>query len=131
MKRADDNTFIAHVADLMAPWAPVSARAMFGGYGIYRDNTMFALAADDTLYLKVDADTQARFIAAGSSPFVYTGKGKSITMSYWRAPETCLESPSEMRVWCAPAWDAALRARASKAKPEPGTQRRRSARTKS
>ena len=31
---------------------PVSAKAMFGGYGIYIDELMFALVADDVLFFK-------------------------------------------------------------------------------
>lgn len=133
MRGAAGSAFVQHVADLMAWWAVVTPRAMFGGYGIAREGRMFALVAEDTLYLKVDAHTQAQFAATGSQPFVYAGKGKSITMSYWRAPDDCLESPPAMRAWCALAWDAALRANAPKAKAlkKMPAQRRRKARTKS
>jgi DNA transformation protein len=89
---------------------------MFGGYGLYRDGLMFALIAYDVLYLKADPQSQPQFERAGSAPFVYDGKGKPMTMSYWRAPEDCLESPAAMRNWCALAWAAALRAAAAKNK---------------
>ncbi len=45
--------------------APVSARAMFGGYGLYCEGIMFALIAHATLYFKVDADNQERFTETG------------------------------------------------------------------
>ncbi len=61
--------FLAYVLEVMAPWAPVSARRMFGGYGLYREAQMFAIVMDDTLYLKTDATSRDRFIAAGSSAF--------------------------------------------------------------
>ena len=32
----------------------VSARAMFGGHGIYRDGQMFAIVYDDDVYMKFD-----------------------------------------------------------------------------
>ncbi len=101
--------FVDHVLELMAPWAAVRARRMFGGYGLYRDTTMFALVADDTLYLKADAASRERFVAAGSSPFVYEGGGHVIEMSYWRAPDVCLDEPAEMGRWCTLAWEAARR----------------------
>lgn len=122
--RADP--WVTHVLDLMRPWAPVTARTMFGGYGLKREGVNFALVADDMLYLKVDAQTQAQFAACGSAPFVYESKGRSVALSYWRAPEECLESPTAMQVWCEWAWQAALRA----ARPS-STHRRRSARMKS
>ncbi len=95
--------FLAHVLELMQPWAPVAARRMFGGHGLYRDERMFALIVDDTLYLKTDAETRARFETAGSRPFIYENRraGRRVQTSYWSAPETCLEVPAEMAAWCA------------------------------
>ncbi len=94
----------------MRPWAPVTARAMFGGYGLKREGTNFAIVADDTLYLKVDVQTQAQFVAAGAQPFTYASKGRRVTLSYWSAPPECLESPLAMSPWCELAWCAARRA---------------------
>lgn len=125
MRRKPHNALVEHALDLMADWASVSARAMFGGWGLYRDNQMFALVINDTLYLKTDAQSAPCFAATGSAPFVYEGKGRDVTTSYWQAPEECLESLSAMRQWCALAWEAAVRSRRMK------PQRRRSARTKS
>jgi DNA transformation protein len=107
--------FIEHVLETMRPWAPVTARRMFGGHGLYRDGLMFALEAFDTLYLKVDAQTEPRFRAARCEPFVYEGKGRPVQMSYWTAPPECVESAGEMARWCALAWQAALRAQTAKA----------------
>ena len=70
---------------------------------------MFGLVFDEMLCLKVDEQSRDRFVVAGSSPFVYEGGGRRIEMSYWRAPDACLDDPSEMRVWCGLAWEAALR----------------------
>jgi DNA transformation protein len=119
---------IRHLLELMQPWAPVTARAMFGGHGLYRDSQMFALVANDTLYLKVDAQTQARFAAAGSTPFIYQSTNRRIEMSYWSAPTECLEEAAAMRDWCQLAYAAALRATAGKRPPTPRlTSKRRAA----
>ena len=57
--------FVTHVVDMLEPLGPVSARRMFGGYGIYLDGMMFALVADDILYLKVDGESRSEFTAVG------------------------------------------------------------------
>jgi DNA transformation protein and related proteins len=103
--------FVAHVIELMQPWGSVSARRMFGGHGLYRDGTFFALIIDDTLYLKADDETRERFTAAGSRPFVYDKRraGRRVETSYWSAPAACLDSAPEMAAWCELALAAALR----------------------
>lgn len=108
------NEFVAYVLELMAGWAPVSARKMFGGHGLYRDGLMFALIVEDELFLKTDADNVAQFERAGSRPFVYQNKTRTVQMSYWSAPEASLESSDEMGIWCRSAYGAAMRARTAK-----------------
>jgi len=107
---ATANEFVTHLLDLMEPLGPVSARRMFGGYGIYLDRMMFALVADDRLYLKIDDDSRGEFEAAGLEPFRYTKKGKSYQMSYHAAPEDALEDAELLRDWARKAVDAAMRA---------------------
>lgn len=109
------NEFVDYVVELMADWAPVSARKMFGGYGLYREGVMFALVASDELFFKTDADNVAQFERASSRPFVYQGQDRMVQMSYWSAPATSLDSPAEMSNWCQSAYGAALRAQAARA----------------
>jgi DNA transformation protein len=109
--------FADFLVEQMAGFGPVSARAMFGGMGLYRDGLMFALIFDNTLYLKADETTKPDFEAEGLGPFVYgTKAGKNTVMSYWRAPERCLDDPDEMSQWCRKAHAVALKAAAPRKK---------------
>ena len=73
---------------------------MFGGAGVYVDDVMFALIADDTLYLKADGTTASAFEDEGMKPFTYTAKGrKPVSMSYWEVPPRLLEEPDELADW--------------------------------
>lgn len=109
------NEFVTHVLDILEPLGPVSARRMFGGYGIYIDRIMFALVAEDSLYFKVDAASRGEFEAAGLEPFRYTKKGKTVEMSYHVAPEDALEDAELLRDWARKGVDAAMRAAREKA----------------
>ena len=51
---AKHSEFVRFVLDLMEPVGEVRARAMFGGFGIYQQDTIFAIIADDRLYFKAD-----------------------------------------------------------------------------
>ncbi len=61
--------------------APVTARAMFGGYGLYVEGVMMALIASDILYFKVADGNRDDYISASMSPFTYSGKHKPVQMS--------------------------------------------------
>lgn len=103
---------VEHCLELFSPLGAVRAKSMFGGYGFYLDEFFFALIADETLYLKVDDQTEGAFRDAGSYPFTYSYKdGRSVTMAYWSAPAEAMESPPMMRDWARLALGAALRAR--------------------
>ena len=104
--------FLDFIKEQLQGFGPVSVRRMFGGAGIFRDGMMFALVADETLYLKADAVSQGEFEALDLPPFTYGAKGgKRTVMAYWRAPEACLEDRDEMTEWARRAFGAALRAR--------------------
>lgn len=94
----------------------VRARAMFGGYGLYRDDLMFALVADDVLYLKADATTRHEFEARDLPPFTYEKQGREYAMSYFLAPEEALEDQEELERWVRMACEAALRSPTRKTK---------------
>ena len=111
---AAHSELVEHCRELLAPLGAVRVKRMFGGHGFYVDELFIALIAFGRLYLKADASTRARFEAAGCEPFVYDGKGKPVTMSYFTAPEDAMESPAFMQPWARLALEAALRARAAK-----------------
>jgi DNA transformation protein and related proteins len=106
-----ESDFVATVLDLLSRWGGVSARRMFGGYGIYRQGLMFALVADDVLYLKVDDANRSAYQKAGMGPFTYDGKNKTVTLPYWEAPSELFDDADAMIEWAKGAFAAALRAR--------------------
>ena len=102
--------FVDYIQEVLGSARPVSARAMFGGFGLYREGLMCALVADDTLYLKTDHHNRGDFEAADSEPFVFEPKDRDpITMSYWRLPESALEDADELAQWMDSAFEAAMR----------------------
>ncbi len=115
MAKADaEREFVDYLVDLMQTVGPVTARRMFGGHGIFLDGLMFALVADSTLYLKADAQSADAYVALGLEAFTYSRQGKPFRMSYFQAPESCLEDADEMNLWANRAYEAAMRAAAGK-----------------
>jgi DNA transformation protein len=108
------------VCDQLRDWAPVTARRLFGGWGIYNGAVMFGLVARDTIYFRVDDRNRPDYeIGAGPKPFVYEmPNGKTIEMAYCEVPPEILDDTETLPQWAAKAQDAALRAKAGKPKPK-------------
>ena len=103
---------------LFEPFGVVSVKRMFGGHGVYAEDLCFAIEQGGEVFLKVDAQSQADFAAAGSSPFIYNARGRAMPTSFWRLPSHAYEDGSELARWSALALEAARRAAAAKVKPK-------------
>ncbi len=104
--------FVDQVVDRLNQVAPVKARAMFGGYGLFVEGVMIALIADDVLYFKVDDHNREDYLAAGVEPFIYDGKHKPIQMSYYRLPNEIFTDLECLHRWVEAAQGAAVRSKA-------------------
>ena len=97
------------VYDLMRDVPHITSRQMFGGWGIYRDGIIFAIITGGVLYFKTDDVNQKRFEEAGSAPFTYQNKGKTVALPYWNVPERVMEDPDELFAWIETSCDVARR----------------------
>ena len=117
---ANSRDFIAHVLEMMRQGGRATARAMFGGHGVYLDGLIVGIVDDDVLYLKTDDATRAAFVERELPPFRYRGHdGELHETGYLRAPDEALESPAAMHEWLRAALAASLRAKAAKAPRRP------------
>ncbi|OUS15804.1 hypothetical protein A9Q97_02725 [Rhodospirillales bacterium 47_12_T64] len=105
---------VEETIDLCLPLGDIRVKPMFGGHGLYFEDTMFALEAYGSIYLKTDKQTEDLFSKAGSEPFTYEGKNKPIKMSYWLTPDTALEDPEIFLYWAELAITASKRAKKKK-----------------
>ena len=119
------DSFHEFVRELFAGLGDVQIKRMFGGAGAYADGLMFALLADETIYIKTDDALKAALTEEGSGPFVWTPNkgpraGESVEMSYWRLPEAALDDPELASEWA----KKALAAARAKAKTKPNKKRK-------
>ena len=103
--------FVLHACEMLSCLGLVKATRMFGGYGLAVDGMNVAIIAWDTLFLKTNADTAPRFLAAGARAFEYEARGKTMSLHYHTPPEEALESPARMAPWGRLALEAAVAAR--------------------
>jgi DNA transformation protein len=102
------NAYVAFLQEQFAALGDVTARAMFGGYCLYCDGTVFALVADGALYLKADNVNREDFTGRGLKPFK-PFPDRDEVMSYYEAPPEIFEDADAMRVWVGGGVQAGLR----------------------
>lgn len=132
-----DDAFIVHVSELLAPWATVSPRRMFGSWGLYRGALMFALVSDDVLYLKcgdglraLAGDTELKlFTYEKKEPPLKKGdkpKVKKVSLGYAAITADILEDSDLLCQWAEAAWQDAMTGRKGASKnAQPGKPRKR------
>ena len=108
--------FVEYLHEVFERIGPIGIRKMFGGYGIYRNELMFGLVAEDTLYLKADAVNAGFFEKEGLGQFGYSKDGRTIKMSYYEAPDGIMDDREQAAIWARRSIDAALRSQAPKKK---------------
>ena len=104
-----NSEFVSYLLELLAPFRNIRAKRMFGGHGIFKDELMFGLVADETLYLKADDGNREDFEARGLQRFVYYKQDKPMYLSYYEAPEEALDNSGDMLTWAEKAFAAAIR----------------------
>ncbi|MFT6005875.1 MAG: DNA transformation protein [Pseudoalteromonas tetraodonis] len=107
--------FVTFLHEVFESFGPIRSRKMFGGHGIYHQDLMFGLVADDELYLKTDAENITEFEEQGLQPFEFKSKdGKVMQMSYLKAPEEIYDDSDQARYWADLSFAAAVRNSAKK-----------------
>jgi DNA transformation protein len=100
------------VVDQLSELVDVTARAMFGGVGIYCNGVFFGVIARDVLYFKTDEVTRPAYLRLGMKPFLPYGKKGGGQPRYYTVPLDVLESPPALAQWAREAVAAATRLRA-------------------
>ena len=77
----------------------VTARAMMGGYILYMNGKVFAIAEDDELWFKGSNDLNEWYMSRGSRKFSYMKEGKLQEMNYFLVPEEVIENREMFNEW--------------------------------
>lgn len=91
-------SYLAFVLDQMANLTGLATKRMFGGIGIYRNGTFFAVIDNDTLFFKVDEVLAQRYRDQGMPPFMPIPGAKPM-MGYYQVPPDVLEDGPQLVSW--------------------------------
>jgi DNA transformation protein and related proteins len=116
--------FAEFLREQLAPLGHLTMRRMFGKTGVFCDGVMLGMVADNTLYFRVDDGNREAFKEAEAfPPLNYEKQGRTLDLSFWRAPERLFDEPDELVEWAREALAAARRVAAKNKRPAGGERR--------
>ena len=92
-----DESFKDFVLDQLEDLDDVEARRMFGGYGLYQDETFFGIIHRGRLYFKIDESTVGEYRKRKMKPI--RPNAKQTLKSYYQVPVEIIEDADELREW--------------------------------
>ncbi len=92
-----DESFKDFVLDQLQRLDDVEARRMFGGYGLYQDETFFGIIHKDRLYFKTSDATVGEYRRRKMKPF--RPNPRQTLKSYYQVPVDVLEDGDELSAW--------------------------------
>ena len=92
-----DDPFRDFILDQLQELDDVEARRMFGGYGLYQDETFFGIIHKGRLYFKIDETTVGQYRKRRMKPF--RPNAKQTLKSYYRVPVEIIEDAEHLAEW--------------------------------
>lgn len=92
-----DESFKDFILDQLRELTDIEARRMFGGHGLYQDETFFAILHKGKLFFKVDDSTVGDYRKHKMKPFRPTAK--QTLKSYYQVPVQVIENSDRLCVW--------------------------------
>ncbi|USD66264.1 TfoX/Sxy family DNA transformation protein [Vibrio sp. SCSIO 43136] len=74
----------------------IKSRSMFGGFGVFADEVMFALVVGETLYIRADSVKAQYYREQGLEPYVYKKRGFPVVTKYFAVPQEQWQNPSDI-----------------------------------
>jgi DNA transformation protein and related proteins len=92
-----DESFRDFVLDQLQELDGVEARRMFGGFGLYCEETFFGILHKGRVYFKIDDSTVGAYRRHKMKPF--RPNPKQTLKSYFQVPVDVIEDRDQLRVW--------------------------------
>lgn len=92
-----DHSFKDFILDQLDGLGALEARPMFGGFGLYQEETFFAIIFRSRLYFKTDPTTVDAYRKMGMRPF--RPNAKQTLKTYYEVPVEIIEDRDRLAEW--------------------------------
>ena len=114
-----DKPVLKNSLELFANLGKVKSRSMFGGFGVFVDDTMFALVVKNALHIRCCESLNQQFTEEGYQPYVYKKRGFPVVTKYFQLPENLWDNTDSILHIANIALDAAHKEKQSNTQVKP------------
>jgi DNA transformation protein len=82
--------YLKDCVNLFAPLGKITSHSMFGGFGLFSDNVIFAFVVESDLHIRADKVSSKEFEKQGFKPYQYVKRGFLVTTKYYALPKALL-----------------------------------------
>ena len=104
---------------LFEPLGKIKSHSMFGGFGIFADETMFSMVVNGQLHIRADKDTIKQYERQGFQPYVYKKRGLPVITKYFAVPEDLWQDQKQILQLASKSLDFAKEEKAEQAAAKP------------
>lgn len=97
MMNTKDDSFKDFVLDQLQELQDIEARRMFGGFGLYQEETFFGIAHKGRLYFKIDDSIVGEYRKRNMKPF--RPNARQTLKTYYQVPAEILEDVDRLCEW--------------------------------
>ncbi|MTD40492.1 competence protein [Erwinia sp. CPCC 100877] len=80
----------------LSPLGDIRYRALFGGYSLYVDDTVFAMVVGGNLYLRACEQNEGYFLRERLPMLSFSRRGRQISLKYYLVGETLWREPAQL-----------------------------------
>ncbi|WP_256384014.1 TfoX/Sxy family DNA transformation protein [Photobacterium toruni] len=92
-----DKPILKNSLQLLDHLGDIKSRSMFGGFGIFAGETMFALIVNNKLHLRANAKNEEEFKQAGLKPYIYEKRGFPVKTKHYAILDEWWEQPEKIK----------------------------------
>lgn len=97
MAERKHDSFTDFILDQLAGLGGVTARSMFGGYGLYQGTRFFAILSRGRLFFRTDSTIRPAYSERGMKPF--QPNDKQTLKNYYEVPADVIDDADELAAW--------------------------------
>lgn len=114
-----DKPVLKNSLKLFDSFGKIKSRSMFGGFGIFCEDAMFALVVKDKLHIRASDNTSSQFSELGCQPYIYKKRGFPVVTKYFALPEELWQQPEQILAFAQVALEHAQQAKAATSQEKP------------